>query len=128
MALTPKASAPRLALPEGDSSAAFDASANLGNKTLGFSGITRLYDFAKWVSDRPESTIVVSGHSLWFKSFFQLFLPPATDHISKKRKIVNCGVVGFTLQVVRDARGATLYRIDPASIAVVYGGFDTKGK
>ena len=105
-----------------------DATANRGNKTLAFRGIDRLQDFASWASQRPEKVIIVGGHSLWFRSFFQLFLPPAADHISKKRKIVNCGVVGFTLQVVRDARGATLYRIDPASIAVVYGGFDTKGK
>jgi len=31
--------------------------------------------FAEWAADRPESTIIVGGHSLWFRNFFTLFLP-----------------------------------------------------
>ena len=46
--------------------------------------------------------------------------------MSTKRKIVNCGVVGLTLQVVRDYHGNVNYRIDPGSIVVVYGGFASK--
>ena len=120
-----------------------------GNKGLGFRGAHRLVDFARWCSERPEKTIVVAGHSLWFRSFFQAFLPPGVEHTCKKRKIVNCGVVGFTLQagrglyhysslrpltslaalglqVGRDADGLDLQRIDPESISVVYGGFASK--
>lgn len=122
MALAPSAGAPHLPLVD----ARFDGSANRGNKSLGFTGARRLHDFVRWAADRPESTIIVGGHSLWFKSFFQMFLRPEIDHPSKKRKIVNCGVVGLTLQVMRDAHGVASYQIDPASITVVYGGFASK--
>lgn len=110
----------------GDPSRGFDATANGGNKTIDRPGFQRLHDFANWAAERPEGTIVVAGHSLWFRSFCQVFLPAASDHPSKRRKIVNCGVVGMTLQMLRDYDGAVHYRIDPASIAVVYGGFATK--
>jgi broad specificity phosphatase PhoE len=106
----------------------FDPSANGGNKSFSFDGMARVHAFAKWACDRPESTIIVGGHSLWFKSFFNVFLPPDSDHQAKSRKLVNCGIVGFTLQAGRDARGNAKYRVDPASLAVVYGGFETKGK
>lgn len=124
LALSPRAAAPRLdsnvtgAL---DSSACFDALANAGNKTLSFSGYARLRDFARWALERPERTIVVAGHSLWFRSFFQCHLPPTSDHVSKKRKIVNCGVVAFDLSLI--SRGTV---IDPNSIVVLYGGFEDK--
>jgi hypothetical protein len=83
----------------------------------------RLMHFAQWALERPEQTIVVGGHSLWFKNFFQLYLPKDVDHPAKKRKIVNCGAVAFDLQLRRGAGGAPAYRIDPDSIRVVYGGF-----
>ena len=52
----------------------------------------------------------------------------------KKKKIVNCGAVGFTLQTA-SPRGVALakasplslrHRIDPNSISVIYGGFAAK--
>ncbi|EOD17457.1 hypothetical protein EMIHUDRAFT_210186 [Emiliania huxleyi CCMP1516] len=61
-----------------------------------------------------------------FRSFFQLYLPRDSDHPGKKRKIVNCGAVGLTLQVGRTAVGEVVHRIDPESINVVYGGFSAK--
>ena len=126
MALAPKGQAPRLWLPDPSLAPGFDGTANGGNKPLSSPGFKRLHEFAKWAADRPEGTIIVGGHSLWFRSFFQLFLPPEVEHQSKKKKIVNCGVVGLTLQVLRDYHGDVHYRIDPNSIAVVYGGFATK--
>ena len=128
MGIAPAGTAPSLWLPDPSMSAStsFDASSHLGNKSLSTPGHQRLLDFAAWAADRPEETIIVGGHSLWFRSFFQLFLPPDLEHPSKKKKIVNCGVVGLTLQVLRDYDGVVRYRIDPASIAVVYGGFATK--
>ena len=128
MGIAPAGTAPSLWLPDPSMSAStsFDASSHLGNKSLSTPGHQRLLDFAAWAADRPEETIIVGGHSLWFRSFFQLFLPPDLEHPSKKKKIVNCGVVGLTLQVLRDYHGAVHYRVDPASIAVVYGGFATK--
>ncbi len=119
MALAPKGGTPRLDVGT-------DGSANAGNKTFGFRGIDRVQHFARWVADRPEPTIIVVGHSLWFRSFFQAFLPAESDHVSKKRKIVNCGVVGFTLEVGRDGSGVERHRIDPGSVDVIYGGFASK--
>uniref|UniRef100_A0A7S2FH68 Uncharacterized protein n=1 Tax=Haptolina brevifila TaxID=156173 RepID=A0A7S2FH68_9EUKA len=108
-------------------SATFDGSANLGNKTFSFTGLKRLQAFADWAADRPESTIIVGGHSLWFRNFFALYLPKSSTHVAKKKKIINCGVVGFTLQVGRDRQtGLPKYLINESSIASVYGGFATK--
>ena len=59
------------------------------------------------VSPALAGTIIVAGHSLWFKEFFKLYLPKAADHTCKKKKIVNCGAVGFTLQTA-SPRGVTL--------------------
>ena len=161
MALAPKGRAPQLdrALELRAPAVNFDGSANQGNKSLRFRGLDRVQDFARWVSDRPETTIIVAGHSLWFRSFFQApppphalpppsrgpalpaagaalptprpatpqaFLPSELDHVCKKRKMVNCGVVGFTLQIGRDADECEHHRIDPESLAVVYGGFASK--
>lgn len=127
MALAPQYEAPPcLDLPDPTFGVLFDASANGGNKTLKTPGFARLHTFAKWASDRPESTLVVGGHSLWFRSFFQAFLPHASTHPAKSKKLVNCGVVGLTLQVLRDYHGGVHYRVKEDSIAVVYGGFASK--
>ena len=40
----------------------------------GLTGIERLKHFADWASKQQEGqAIVIAGHSLWFKSFFQLY-------------------------------------------------------
>ena len=39
-------------------------------------------DFARWALERPER-IVVAGHSLWFRSFFQCHLPPTSSCIQE---------------------------------------------
>jgi len=123
LSLTPSACAPKfgsdLAL---EISPNFDAACNRGNKSLSFGGYDRLLDFAQWAADRPEPTIIITGHSLWFRSFFQVFLPPSCEHVATKRKIVNCGVVGFDLQV----GPSKSFSVDPDSIVVTYGGFASK--
>jgi hypothetical protein len=49
-------------------------------------------------------------------------MPRGVQHEAKKLKIVNAGAVAITLERgIMD--GVTVYRIDPASIKVVYGGF-----
>ena len=126
MALTRKGEAPTLWLPDMSLTLQWDGAPHDGHKTIGKPGLSRLQAFAKWSAERPESTIILAGHSLWFRSFFQLYLPPDLEHPAKKTKIVNAGVVGCTLQVVRDYNGYVHYRLDPDSIAVVYGGFATK--
>ena len=103
----------------------FDASDHAGNKTLALRGIRRLEDFASWAAGRPERAIIVGGHSLWFRSFFARYLT-RTEHPAAKRKMVNCGVVAFTLSTVPQAKGTVRHFIRPESISVVYGGFATK--
>lgn len=104
----------------------YDASENHGNKTTAYYGIKRLRAFNEWAFLRKESTIIVGGHSLWFKHFFQTYLPFSSDHAAKKQKIVNSGVVAFTLHRWEDEFGAPSYRIAPESVETVYGGFSAK--
>lgn len=104
----------------------YDASENHGNKSTAYYGIKRLKAFNEWVFLRKESAVVVGGHSLWFKHFFQTFLPFSSEHTAKKQKIVNSGVITFILHRWEDEFGAPSYRIDPETIETVYGGFTTK--
>lgn len=104
----------------------FDTSENYGNKTYNFTGIKRLRAFNEWVFKRDESVVIVGGHSIWFKSFFQTFLPFSSTHEAKKKKIVNSGVVAFELSSVQDADGSYIYRIDPESVMTLHGGFEKK--
>ena len=55
-----------------------------------------------------------------------MYLPKSSDHVAKKKKLVNCGVVGLTLHVRRDSTGAMYFAVDETSIDVVYGGFAAK--
>lgn len=107
-----------------DPTEVFDCTENFGNKLYSFYGILRLRAFAEWCMKRQEDVIIVGGHSLWFKAFFQTFLPHGVDHISKKKKIVNSGVIAFTLTEATNEQGEKMYRIDPLSIQSVYGGFE----
>lgn len=104
----------------------YDYSENLGNKTYTFRGIKRLRAFNDWAFKREEDVIVVGGHSLWFRAFFQTFLPFSCDHVAKKQKIVNSGLVAFTLQRAEMPDGQIGYRIDPDSMMTLYGGYSAK--
>jgi hypothetical protein len=79
--------------------AIFDPAMNGGQKPLSERGVERLQAFAEWVFARPESTIIVGGHSLWFKAFFKVFLAAGQTHVGTARKVVNGGVVTFTLNM-----------------------------
>lgn len=81
-------------------------------------------DFSKHVfsSAVREEHVIVGGHSLWFRSFFQNFLPFNVKHVSKEKKIVNGGVVAFEL-VKATTQYGDKFMIDPKTIKVVYGGF-----
>ena len=109
-----------------DPTAVYDLNEFNGNKTRSFYGIKRLKSFNEWVFKRSESTIIVGGHSLWFKNYFLTYMPHDSEHDCKKKKITNSGVVAFTIFRSEDESGLPLYRIEPASIEVVYGGFTTK--
>ena len=57
-----------------------------------------------------------------------MFLPRGTDHISKKKKLVNGGTVSVTVREATLGDGRKEYMIDPRSITVIYGGFGKKKK
>jgi hypothetical protein len=99
---------------------------NTGNAPLYQPASERVDAFAKWAMSRPESVIVTSGHSLWFRKLFQRLLaqPSSTSNELAQRacksKIRNGGVVAFNL--VTDTTDATI-AIDPSSIQEVHLGF-----
>lgn len=101
-----------------------DTSRHTGNKPVQSNGLVRMQTFCTNVwSVVPEDTVIVGGHSLWFRSFFRTYLPRSSTHTAKRKKIVNGGIVAFTLQRVGDDDKKAHYMIDPASIVVLHGGF-----
>ena len=120
-------------LPPGTFANLVDSKYHAGNKSLDSNGLLRLNEFCADVFDRnklPKDNIVATGHSLFFRSFFQVFLPRGMEHISKKKKLVNGGTVMVTLREVELSGSLKKeYMIDPRSITMVYGGFGkhTKG-
>lgn len=101
-----------------------DTKLHTGNKPVNSCGLTRMQDFCKVVFEEIEGdAVIAAGHSLWFRSFFKTFLPHGSDHISKKKKLINGGCVGFSMLRIPDGASGYQYMIDPKSIAVLYGGF-----
>lgn len=103
-----------------------DPRMNSGNKRVDGKGLERLQAFCKTVfEDIDKDNIIAAGHSLWFKAFFQTYLPYGTDHVAKKKKLVNGAMCGFTLEriLVDEANKQWAYRIDPTSLVVLHGGF-----
>jgi len=102
-----------------------------GNKPLGESGLQRVTAFSRTVFSKgggggfqDVDTVICAGHSFWFRSFFRTYLPYKVDHIAKRKKIVNGGVVKFTLTKVGvEGAGEDRFFIDPASVQVIYAGF-----
>eukprot|EP00927_Polykrikos_kofoidii_P040440 TRINITY_DN34571_c0_g1_i1.p1 TRINITY_DN34571_c0_g1~~TRINITY_DN34571_c0_g1_i1.p1 ORF type:complete len:484 (+),score=84.27 TRINITY_DN34571_c0_g1_i1:63-1454(+) len=104
-----------------------DVKESSGNKALSSRAHARMEAFAEWALKRPEPVIIVSaGHSLWYKNFFNVFIPKHKAHPGKTHKIVNCGAVAFRLEkgVYRKHANQVGYRVDPESIAVLSGGFE----
>jgi hypothetical protein len=101
-----------------------DMSLHNGNKPLNTTGMKRMLEFCDFIySDHVrEDHVIVGGHSIWFRYFFNMFLPFSVHHVSKNKKIVNGGVVTFDLMRADTKRGPK-YMIDPKTIKVVYGGF-----
>lgn len=102
-----------------------DMEFHIGNKPIDTNGMKRMTDFCNKVfsSILPEEYIIVGGHSIWFRSFFKEFLPRSSEHVGKKKKIVNCGAVAFDLWKVNEDGRHSKFMIDEKSIKVVYGGF-----
>lgn len=80
-------------------------------------------EFCDWACSRPKREAVIAvGHSLWFKSFFDVYLPKSADSIARKRKMSNCSCVALTLQkgaVGARARGGGL----SSSVSQLAGNF-----
>lgn len=104
----------------------YNADENMGNKTTGFTGLKRMKRFNEWAFARKEETIIVGGHSLWFKSFFKVFMDHSSTHVCKSKKLVNSGAVTFTLHRAKNKDGDPVYRIDEDTLEVVDGGYTDK--
>lgn len=112
----------------------FDPAYNLGSKDLKSNVITRTTGFVSRIFNlggvvayapaggRNEDikTIVVVGHSGWFRAFFRRFLPKDSTHISKKNKMRNGAVVSFDL-AYRAAASEVV--IEESTINSLYLGF-----
>lgn len=106
--------------------AIFNPALNAGHKSLSERGVERLQAFAEWSFTRPESTIIVGGHSLWFRNFFRYFLGRNDNNIAKLQKMQNGACVAFTLNSGRGPSGNSVYWIEPGSITPIIGGFENK--
>ncbi|KAL7523911.1 hypothetical protein ACHAWF_000745 [Thalassiosira exigua] len=83
------------ALPAGTFSKLVDGQYHEGNKSLQSNGMIWLNRFCSDIfsSKLPEDMIMATGHSLFYWSFFQVFLPRRVKHVSKKKKMVNGGMM-----------------------------------
>lgn len=101
-----------------------DMSLHVGNKPVNSNGLERMNSFCDFIFSPSvkEQYVIAGGHSLWFRSFFQTFLPSASTHTAKKKKIENGGIVVFDLMKTNTRHGPR-YMVDPNSIDVVHGGF-----
>mmetsp|Transcript_13533 Transcript_13533/g.32781 ORF Transcript_13533/g.32781 Transcript_13533/m.32781 type:complete len:407 (+) Transcript_13533:174-1394(+) len=111
---------------EGAFSGLVNPAFHTGNKSLESDGLLRMEEFCGNVFDPtklPKSTVIATGHSLFFRSMFRVYLPRSTEHVSKEKKLVNGGTVSLTLREATLGNGRKEYMIDPRSLVVVYGGF-----
>ena len=101
-----------------------DMSEHKGNKPIDTNGLKRMNEFCEFIfsPSSKDDRFVVGGHSIWFRSFFRMFLPFSVHHVSKDKKIVNGGIIAFEL-VKAETRRGTKYMVDPKTIQTVYGGF-----
>mgnify|MGYP002822080472 CR=1 FL=1 len=86
-------------------------------------GHASMLEFAHWSAAQDATTIIVGGHSLWFKEFFKCFIPSEQEHVAQRKKIVNCGVVAVDLvkadgdNSIRMARPRMLFGTNFASFS-----------
>ena len=100
-----------------------DTSMNTGNKSIKSNGLVRMQSFCDILFDDIDApNALVVGHSYWFRAFFQTYLPNSFEHVSKKKKLINGGVAGFTLMRKKTDDGYK-YMIDQNSLVTLHGGF-----
>lgn len=62
-----------------------DTSMHTGNKPVNTNGLIRMQQFCNAVfTDIEKDSIVIAGHSLWFRSFFRTFLPRLAKSVTLK--------------------------------------------
>ena len=94
-----------------------DMSMHTGTKDITSNGLRRMMEFNEWLFNANSAEMVVAvGHSLWFKSYFNEFLPRRSDATVKKKKLPNCGMVEFVVECVTDFENNPVYLIDASSI------------
>eukprot|EP01071_Lankesteria_metandrocarpae_P005609 Lankesteria_metandrocarpae@DN4062_c0_g1_i3.p2 len=102
---------------------------NEGNKAVGSRLIQRLESLAQFTFDfkddqsREVESVVILGHSAWFRNFFKRFMPIDCKHVAKEKKIANCGVVTFELMKLKAHDGRVDFRVNPETVCAVYGAF-----
>jgi len=106
----------------------FDCSENAGDKPVRGKGVNRMLEFCHWCFKRDEPVIIAAGHSLYFRFFFQTFLPYTSQHEGKKSKMANGCVVKFTIWEGKDPNQEDRYVIEEASIKVLHQDFESKHK
>jgi len=105
----------------------------MGGKTSlmesGTDTLQRLNFFCDWAfkkndaNGQPYNTVIACGHSHWMRAFFKNFLPKDTQSMAGKRKIQNCGVVGFRMICHIGPENQRSYEIVGRSITPIYRGF-----
>lgn len=106
-----------------------DSSLNTGSKALDSNGLKRMGAFNNWLFDPASAaatadTVIVAGHSLWFKSYFATFHPDeGIGRNARRKKMKNCATVAFTVERIETQSGKVVIRIDPMTTRVVHLGF-----
>jgi broad specificity phosphatase PhoE len=106
----------------------FDPSGNTGDKPIRSKekGFKRMEDFIEFCF-QPElegTTIIAVGHSLYYKRFFNCFLPHDLASKAKDCKLHNAAAVGLTLQrqkaTSHNADNKYVYRIKPNALCELH--------
>jgi len=101
-----------------------------GYKSKDLRGDERLQTFINWLFNTKNlcDTIIISGHSLWLRKFFQAYLPNKFNYDGKTQKIVNGGVIACEFTKYELQNQIIRYKIEPNSCQTIVGGFEAEKK
>ena len=72
--------------------------------------------------------IIISGHSLWFRSFFKAYLPRESNFEGKINKIANGGIVACQVTQYEFPDGSLKHCIHQNTILAIHKGFEMPKK